>query len=141
VALRPSRLVHKQRVGAQVGVLNHVPTSVQLLEFLDAARVAGLRMPVIASVVVFTDERSASVLTALPGLEIAPDRLEAVLAADDPVEAGVAAAVDEAVRLLQLPGVAGVNLSGLASAGGVQAAAEIQAEVGHRIRAHRGDER
>ena len=141
VALRPRRLVHKQQVGAQVGALNHVPTTAQLVDFLDAARAAGLTMPVIASVAVFTDQRSAAVLAGLPGLVIAPDHLEAVLAADDPVEAGIAAAVDEAVELLALPGVAGVNLSGLASARGVQAAAEIQAEIGRRIRAARGDQR
>lgn len=138
VALRPQRLVQKQQVGARVGALNHVPSMAQLVAFLDAARAAGLRMPVIASVVVFTDQRSAAVLAALPGLEIAPDRLEAVLTADDPVEAGIVAAVDEAVQLLGLSGVARVNLSGLASARGVQAAAEIQAEIGHRIRASRG---
>ncbi len=138
VALRPSRLVHKQRAGARVGALNHVPTTVQLLEFLAAARAAGLRMPVIASVVVFTDQRSADVLAALPGLEIALERRETVLTAADPVEAGIAAAVDEAALLLGMPGVAGVNLSGLASSEGVQAAAEIQAEIGRRIRAAQG---
>jgi methylenetetrahydrofolate reductase (NADPH) len=138
VALRPRRLVHKQQVGARLGALNHVPTTAQLVGFLDAARTAGLRMPVIASVVVFTDQRSADALTALPGLEIAPDRREAVLSADDPVEAGIAAAVDEALQLLGVSGVAGVNLSGLVSARGVQAAAEIQAEIGRRIRATQG---
>ena len=135
VQARPGRLVHKQRVGATVGVLNHVPNAAQVSEFLQAARMAGLRMPVVASVVVVTDQLSAAALAALPGLDIAPDRLEAVLSADDPVEAGIAAAVDEAVQLLELTGVAGVNLSGLASARGVEAAAEIQAEIGHRIRA------
>ncbi len=138
VALRPARLVHKQRAGARVGALNHVPTAAQLLEFLAAARAAGLRMPVIASVVVFTDQRSADVLAALPGLEIALERRETVLTAADPVEAGIAAAVDEAALLLGMPGVAGVNLSGLASSEGVQAAAEIQAEIGRRIRATQG---
>jgi 5,10-methylenetetrahydrofolate reductase len=141
VALRPTRLVHKQLVGAGVGVLNHVPTEAQLVVFLDAARAAGLQMPVVASVVVFTDHRSASALTALPGLQIAPDRLEAVLTAQDPVEAGVAAAVDEAIRLLALPGVEGVNLSGLASSRGAQEAAEVHAEVGRRILAARGGAR
>lgn len=132
--LRPMRLARKQQVGAAAGVLNHVPDVAQVGEFLQAARGAGLRIPVIASVVVFTDERSAMALAALPGLEIAPERVEAVLSADDPVEAGIATAVDEAVQLLAVSGVAGVNLSGLASARGVQAAAEIQAEIGHRIR-------
>ena len=137
-SVRPKRLVRKQEVGARVGVLNHVPSRAQLAQFLEAARVAGLQMPVIASVVVFTDEVSAAALAGLPGLEIAPERLEAVLTADDPVAAGIATAVDEALELLGLSGVAGVNLSGLASARGVQDAAEIQAEIGHRIRTTRG---
>jgi hypothetical protein len=96
---------------------------------------------VIASVAVFTDERSAAVLNALPGLEIARSRVETVLAADDPVEAGIASAVAEAVELLGIDGVAGVNLSGLASSRGVLYAAEIQAETGRRIRAEQRSSR
>lgn len=138
VRLRPRRLVHKQHAGAAVGVLNHVPTSAQVGHFLDAAREVGLTMPVIASVAVFTDEQSAAVLSALPGLEIAPSRVESVLGADDPVEAGIASAVHAATELLALHGVAGVNLSGMASARGVSAAAEIQAEAGRRVRADFG---
>lgn len=134
VALRPDRLVQKQRAGARVGALNHVPSVRQLADFLDAARAVGLTMPLIGSVIVFTDERSAAVLNALPGLEIGADRLETVLTAQDSVEAGIAAAVADASRLLALPGVSGVNLSGLASAQGFRVAAEIQAEVGRRIR-------
>jgi len=141
VALRPRRLVHKQQVGAHLGVLNHVSATAQLVEFLRAAHEAGLVMPVIASVVVFTDQQSAAALAALPGLDIAPERQDAVLSAHDPVEAGIAAAVDEALQLLRVRGVAGVNLSGLASARSVHAAAEIQAEVGRRIRAAQGDPR
>ncbi len=49
VEFRPRRLVHKQRVGAAAGVLNHVPTLAQVTAFLDAARSAGLTMPVVAS--------------------------------------------------------------------------------------------
>jgi methylenetetrahydrofolate reductase (NADPH) len=139
--LRPQRLVSKQRAGAVVAALNHVPTVGQVSDFLAAARVAGLVMPVIASVAVFTDERSAAVLNALPGLEIARSRVETVLAADDPVEAGIASAVAEAVELLGIDGVAGVNLSGLASSRGVLYAAEIQAETGRRIRAEQRSSR
>lgn len=135
VRLRPQRLVHKQRAGAAVAVLNHVPTSTQLSDFLTAARLAGLTMPVVASVPVFTDERSAAVLNALPGLKIGRSRMETVLSADDPVEAGIASAVDEAIEVLALTGVAGVNLSGMASGRGVRVAAEIQAETGRRVRA------
>lgn len=133
--LRPRRLVSKQRAGAVVAALNHVPAVGQVSDFLATARVAGLVMPVIASVAVFTDERSAAVLSALPGLEIARSRVETVLGADDPVEAGIASAVAEAIELLGIDGVVGVNLSGLASSRGVLHAAEIQAETGRRIRA------
>ena len=82
--LRPERLVRKQQAGAGVGVLNHVRTAGQVAEFLTAARRAGLTMPVVASVAVYTDERSAGVLTALPGLEIEPAAVAAVLALAGP---------------------------------------------------------
>ena len=138
VALRPERLVRKQRLGARVAVLNHVPGAAVLAGFLQAAREAGLRIPVVASVAVFTDQASAAALVGLPGLEVDPARVETVLSADDPVDAGIASAVEEAVQLLQLPGVAGVNLSGMASARGVHAAAEIQADIGRRVRMETG---
>ena len=79
VALRPRRLVHKQQVSARVGALNHVPTTAQLVQFLSAARVAGLRMPVIASVAVFTDQRSAAVLLIALGLVLIDWRYHLVL--------------------------------------------------------------
>jgi hypothetical protein len=57
-----------------------------------------------------------------------------VLADADPVAAGIEAAVAEAGQLLAIEGVAGVNLSGLASARGEFYAAEVKAEIGRRIR-------
>jgi methylenetetrahydrofolate reductase (NADPH) len=134
VELRPRRLVHKQRAGAGAAVLNHVPRVDDVRAFVAAARALGLTIPVVASVPLFTDARSAAVLSALPGLEIDPDRVEAVVTADDPVAAGIAVAVREATALLGVDGVAGVNLSGLASARGVREAAEIQAETGRAVR-------
>ncbi|WP_375430034.1 hypothetical protein [uncultured Friedmanniella sp.] len=134
VRLRPERLVRKQQAGAAVAVLNHVRSAADVDTFLAAARALGLTIPVIASVAVYTDERSAAVLTALPGLEIEPTTVAAVLAAPDPVAAGVEVAVAEAEALLAVPGVVGVNLSGLASARGPAYAADVQAEIGVRIR-------
>ena len=134
VALRPRRLVHKQRAGAGAAVLNHVPRVEDVRTFVGAARAEGLTMPVVASVPVFTDARSAAALAALPGLELDPARVEAVVTADDPVGAGITSAVETAAALLDVAGVAGVNLSGMASARGVLAAAEIQAEVGRLLR-------
>jgi methylenetetrahydrofolate reductase (NADPH) len=60
-----------------------------------------------------------------------------VLTADDPVAAGIAAAVRQARALLAVDGVRGVNLSGMASERGIAFAAEVQAEIGHRIRSER----
>lgn len=133
--VRPARLVEKQRAGAGLAVLNHVPFPEMIAEFMDAARSAGLSIPVLAAVAVFTDSVSAAVLQGLPGLELAPAVLEEVLGAADPVAAGIAAAVAEARALLSIDGVDGVNVSGLASASGTRIGAEIKAEVGRRIRA------
>ncbi|SRX82456.1 methylenetetrahydrofolate reductase [Modestobacter marinus] [Mycolicibacterium parafortuitum] len=135
VAGRPLRLVQKQRAGARVAVLNHVSTPELIADFMSGARAAGLTIPVLAAVAVFTDEVSAAVLQGLPGLALDPDVVERVLAAADPVEAGIEAAVAEARALLAIDGVDGVNVSGLASAAGTRAGAQIKAEVGARIRA------
>jgi methylenetetrahydrofolate reductase (NADPH) len=134
IAARPVRLVEKQRAGASLAVLNHVPFPALIGEFVTAARAAGLSIPVIASVAVFTDSVSAAVLQGLPGLELDEAVQKQVLTATDPVAAGIAAAVGEARALLSIEGVAGVNVSGLASASGPRFGAEIKAEVGRRIR-------
>jgi hypothetical protein len=102
---------------------------------MAAAAQAGVSIPVIAAVAVFTDELSAAVLSALPGLELAPAAVRAVLSHRDPVAAGIAAAAREARALLAIPGVAGVNLSGLASARGYSYGAAIKAELAQVIRA------
>ena len=137
VALRPGRLVQKQRAGAEMAVLNHVRSPGAVAAFLAAARAAGLAIPVIASVAVYTDERSAAVLTALPGLELDTATVDRVLTAADPVAAGIEAAVVLARELLDVESVQGVNLSGLASARGTSFAAQVQAEIGRRIREER----
>lgn len=134
VGLRPGRLVEKEGAGAGIAVLNHVGRAGDVASFLAAARQAGLTIPVVASVAVYTDARSAGVLTALPGLEIDPGTVASVLGASDPVAAGIEVAVSEARSLLAVEGVVGVNLSGLASARGVAYAAGVQAEIGRRIR-------
>ena len=78
----------------------------------------GATVPFIAGVAVYTDERSAAVLAAFPGLGLDDAQVAAVLASSDPVEAGIDAAAEEAAESLGIPGVIGVNVSGLASARG-----------------------
>lgn len=134
VHARPARLVEKQRAGANLAVLNHVPSPDMIAQFMAAARSAGLGIPVIAAVAVFTDDMSAAVLQGLPGLELDPAVTEQVLRAADPVAAGIEAAVAQARALLSIDGVEGVNVSGLASASSARLGAEIKAEVGRRIR-------
>jgi 5,10-methylenetetrahydrofolate reductase len=132
--LRPVRVAEKQRAGAQLCVLNHVGSPDRLAEFIAAARAAGATLPFVAAVAVYTDERSARVLQAFPGLHLDDSAVARVLGAPDTVMAGIDAAVAEAGALLAVPGVVGVNLSGLASAHGEETAAAVKAEVATRIR-------
>jgi methylenetetrahydrofolate reductase (NADPH) len=134
VTVRPTRLVYKQRCGAALAILNHVARPADVSAFVGGARRAGLTMPVLASVAVYTDELSAAALQGLPGLDLDADAVGAVLSAPDPVAAGIATAVAEARALLDLDGIAGVNVSGLGSARGWEYAAQVKAEVGSAIR-------
>jgi 5,10-methylenetetrahydrofolate reductase len=133
--LRPRRLRIKQDAGAALAVLNHVSSPEKVAAFTAAARAAGETVPSVAGVAVFTDERSARVLQNFPGLHLRAEAVDAVLTAADPLRAGIDAALAEAQALLAIPGVIGVNLSGLASDRGVEAAAEVKAEIGRRLRA------
>ena len=134
VPVRPARVAEKERAGAQLCVLNHVAGADRLATFITAARAAGATLPFVAAVAVYTDERSARVLQRFPGLHLDDAAVERVLGAPDTVTAGIEAAVAEAQSLLAVPGVVGVNLSGLASAHGVETAAAVKAEVATRIR-------
>lgn len=133
-ALRPHRLREKQRAGAHLAVLNHVRSVREVEVFVRSARAVGVTLPLIAGVLVYTDELSAAGLH-LPGLEMDREQVAAVLSAPDPVQAGIAAAVTEARALLAIDGIVGVNLSGGASGRGGAYAAQIKAEIGQQIRA------
>jgi methylenetetrahydrofolate reductase (NADPH) len=134
VALRPARVAEKQRAGAQLCVLNHVSSPARVADFVAAARAAGATVPFLAGVAVYTDEPSARVLQRFPGLHLDDAVVASVLAAPDPRVAGIAAAVAEARALLAIPGVVGVNLSGLGSGTGVDDGAAVKVEVAARLR-------
>jgi hypothetical protein len=74
------------------------------------------------------------VLQRFPGLHLDDAVVERVLAAPDPRAAGIAAAVAEARTLLSVPGVVGVNLSGMGSGSGEDDGARIKAEVAVQVR-------
>jgi 5,10-methylenetetrahydrofolate reductase len=132
--IRAQRLVQKQQAGASIALLNHVSTAAEVARFVAQAQAEGLSIPVIAGVAVYTDSRSADVLLNFPGLNLDERRVNRVLGSTDTVAAGVAAAVEEAAELLAIPGVAGVNISGLASARGEEFAAEVKAIIGRAVR-------
>jgi 5,10-methylenetetrahydrofolate reductase len=134
VELRPARVAQKQRAGAQVCVLNHVRSPARVAEFVVAARATGATLPFLAGVAVYTDEPSARVLQRFPGLHLDERVVEQVLAAGDPREAGIEAAVAEARALLAIAGVVGVNLSGVGSGAGEDDGAAVKAEVARRLR-------
>lgn len=133
-ALRARRLLQKQRAGSRLAVLNHVGSVAGVERFVVEARAVGVTLPMIAGVAVYTDPHSADVLLRFPGLHLDPDDVSRVLGADDPVSAGIDAAVVEARALLSVDGIVGVNVSGLGSADGELAAARVKAAVGRAIR-------
>jgi 5,10-methylenetetrahydrofolate reductase len=133
VALRARRLVEKQRSGAVVAVLNHVARPADIADFMSTARAAGLDIPVLAAVAAYTDEFSAAALQGLPGLELDLESVGRVLAAPDPIAAGIEIAVEEALSLLAIDGIVGVNVSGAASERGWEYAAQVKAEIGARV--------
>ena len=90
-------------------------------------------MPLVASVAIFTDTRSAAVLQRFPGLRLDSTTVDAVLTSPDPVQAGIDAAVTEAIEMRAVAGVMGVNISGLASDRSLEFAAEVKAEVGRQL--------
>ena len=136
--LRPFRLSQKQRAGAAAAVLNH-DTAASVAGFMGGTTEAGLTIPVLAAVAVFTDERSAAAISVLPGLELDQAAVRRVLASPDPVAAGIEFAAGEARALLSIPGIAGVNISGLGSARGYDFAARVKADLAQRVRDEFGE--
>jgi 5,10-methylenetetrahydrofolate reductase len=134
VDLRPARVAQKQRAGAQLCVLNHTSGPERVAAFVAAARAAGATLPFVAGVAVYTDEPSARVLQRFPGLYLDAEVVERVLAAPDPRAAGIEAAVAEARALLAVPGVVGVNLSGMGSGRGEDDGSQIKAAVAEQLR-------
>lgn len=131
---RPARVAQKQRAGARLCVLNHVSGPARVAEFVAHARAAGATLPFVASVAVYTDEASARVLQRFPGLRLDDALVERVLASADPRAAGIETAVAEARALLAVPGVVGVNLSGLGSGRGEDDGARVKAAIAERLR-------
>ena len=131
---RAQRVLTKQHAGAGVCVLNHVSRTGDVSTFIRDCRDVGVTIPFIAAVATFTDPESAAILERFPGLSLDRAAVRRVLDAKDPVQAGIGAAVEEARVLMQIDGVIGVNISGLASGAGLAHAARIKAAIGTGVR-------
>lgn len=130
---RPTRVLDKQRAGAGFAFVNHAGGPDQVARFVTAAHDAGVTIPFVACVAVFTDATSAAVLSAFPGLELDRREVRRVLDAPDPVAAGIEAAIAQAEAMLAIDGVEGVDLSGSATAGSESASADIMAAIGGEL--------
>ena len=108
---RPARLAQKIKAGGRLCILNHTGSAAAAWIFIEAARAAGVNVPFIASVAVVTSHHAAAQMAEhYPGA--LPGRLEGILCAADPREAGLDAALELSRELLALQGVIGVDLSG-----------------------------
>lgn len=108
---RPARLLEKQRAGAEIAFVNHAGGIEPVRRFIDEARALGVTLGLIVCVPILLDAVSAALIQSFTTSPLPPGYAEQVLNATDTVTAGIAAATDLSLRLLDL-GVAGINLSG-----------------------------
>jgi 5,10-methylenetetrahydrofolate reductase len=138
VALRAERVAQKAAAGARVCFVNHTSGATAVRSFVSAAQTActglGVDLEFVACVAVVTDQASAALLRSFTGLELPPGYLETILRADDVRATGIRMAVDLAQSLLAVPGVRGVNLSGVPRPGAELAAAGVLAEISTQVR-------
>lgn len=132
---RPARLREKQRAGAELCFVNHAGGAAPVARFIQAAQTLGVTMGFIPCVPVIVDAGSAALLRGFTSLALPVGYLDAILAAPDVREAGIEAAVDLAERMLAIPGVVGVDLSGGPAAGAEADFARAEAEIASRLRA------
>jgi 5,10-methylenetetrahydrofolate reductase len=131
--LRPHRLAEKARAGATVCFVNHCGGTGAVGHFVAAGREAGADLAYLPCVPVISDPASAAGLARLPGLVLDAGVVRHVSDAGHDPAVGVATAAQEAARMLDIPGVAGVNLSGSASSRSELESAEMMAALGRLV--------
>ena len=131
---RPARLLAKQHAGADVCIINFCGGPDAVTAFAGAARALGATTAMLACVALVCDAGSAAQLAAFdePGLDASAH--ERILGATDPRRAGIDAAIQSGLRLLDTGVLAGVNLSGGPGDGEELAYAEALAEVAEALR-------
>jgi 5,10-methylenetetrahydrofolate reductase len=134
-AARPARLAAKAAAGAAVGVVNHSGDAAVVADFVAACRAAGAgEMTFLACVPVVVSAASAAELSRLAGLVLPAGLVDRVGGSRHPWAVGVAEAVRFAEAVLAVPGVSGVDLSGVAAPGEEPALARAMATIGRHLR-------
>ncbi len=132
---RPDRLREKVLAGAEVCFVNHAGGIPPVAAFVRQAQQLEIDVAFLACVPVVIDRAGAELIRSFTSLAL-PDRyFDRILAADDVRRAGIDAAVEFGLRLLEVDGVAGVNLSGGGAASEEHALADGLATISGRIRA------
>lgn len=138
VALRASRLAQKVRAGAQLCFPQYCGDVDDVRRFVDAAREAGADVPFLPGVPVVIDRPGAVQLASFAAAVLPTGYVESILAARDPYQAGVAAAIDYAEQLLDIDGVVGVLPAGASAPGSETAMAHALASIGRALGAGDG---
>jgi methylenetetrahydrofolate reductase (NADPH) len=134
VAHRAARLAEKAHAGAQLAMLQYCGEASDVAAFAAAVRATGVDLPLLPGVPVVVDRAGAELLASFAGAVLPGGFLESVLAAADPYSAGVDAAIRYSRELVEVPGVAGVVLTGGAQAGAETVLARAFAEIGQALR-------
>jgi 5,10-methylenetetrahydrofolate reductase len=117
--LRPARAVEKARAGAQVCFVNHAGSAERVRAFVDAARAAGPpELVFLACVPMVASRAGLELIQTFTGLALPDGFLAAIDDAADPFTTGVEQALRYARTVLEVPSVAGVDLSAAVPPGG-----------------------
>ena len=133
VEQRLPRLLAKVVAGAQAVFVDHCGGPDEVAVAVNALRSSGYNGLIFACVPVVTSVDTAAVVESFAGDRLPRGYVAAILAAADPGEAGVAAAVELSRTLLEIAGVDGVNLSGGAGPGQELVAARHLADIGRQL--------
>ncbi|MBJ7472357.1 MAG: methylenetetrahydrofolate reductase C-terminal domain-containing protein [Solirubrobacteraceae bacterium] len=133
VAARAARAASKAAAGADVLFINHCRSVEAVAEFAAQVRELAPGLRLIACVPLVVSQAGADRLTAFLHGPL-PSELAAPLTAPDPVAAGIAVCVAHAEALLEIPQLAGVDLSAPAGPGEAMRVASALAETGRALK-------
>lgn len=133
VARRAERVAMKAGAGADLCLLQYAGEVGQVAGFVEQVRAAAPHVRVLPGLPVLTDVSGAQLLSSFAAAVLPAGYAERVLAADDPYEAGIAAAIELGRALMAIEGVGGVVLAGGPAPGAEVAFARALARVAQEL--------